>query len=233
MIGRPAFPVDASSPVPAAGHVFPIRRQAVDERTSDRRAVIRRREPASPATDDHDRYRHAGLQPRVQARPDHPQPARHRRLQAPHAADDLDGVCRRPGDVLPHQPLVGRASRARDRRKGASRAARSRAYRAAHQEGAHLAGREHLLRQGAPVLSGIPRLARRVQAARIRSSRAGRAAPHRFQRPLGRRHAVGDSGSLDHQRAALASRHEGESGDSSSMSCTRARRRSCGKRWCG
>ena len=89
----------------------------------------------SPAPDDHHRHRHAGLQPRVQARPHHPQPARHGRLQAPHAADDLEGVRGRAGDVLADQPLAGGAPRGDDRRDGASRAARPRAHGATRQEG--------------------------------------------------------------------------------------------------
>ena len=48
---------------------------------------------------DSDRYCAAGLQPHLEARPDHPQPARYRFLQAVDAADDLGAipkVSRRP-----------------------------------------------------------------------------------------------------------------------------------------
>src|SRR4051812_19696295 len=87
-----------------------------------------RRDTNKAAADDDDGYCEASLQPRVEARPDRPQPARYRLLQTVDAADDLGALPQGRGDLLADQPQAFGSACRRDRRGGTAGAARSCAH---------------------------------------------------------------------------------------------------------
>ena len=113
------------------------------------------------------------------------------------------------GDLLGDQPLAPCAA-CRDRRRGrATRPARPCPHHPLRQEGADLAGRQHLLRQDPHVFGGFHPLAHRIPIARIRAAQGRRPVRAAFPRALDPHHDVGNSGPRHPQRIALARGDEG------------------------